>query len=390
MNIFKSVRTIALAFIFCWQMVIGGRDGIAQQRELSTASTEVMTADGVFEIIKKVGNWQLDSIERHGLRHSEREWTSATLFTGFMALADLSGGNRYEQYMREHIAEKFNWQLYHDKYRYYADNYCVGQLYTWFYRRSGQNHQIADLKHMADTLVSRPHTESLAWKNEIYLREWAWCDALFMGPPVLASLYDVTADIAYLDLVDELWWKTTDYLYDTEKHFYLRDGSYFDKREANGEPVFWSRGNGWVLGGLVRVLDYMPKSYENRPKWEQLYHELAEAVVATQQPDGYWRTSLLHPEAYPALETSGTALYVYALAWGINNGLLDLERYGDTVRRGWLALINSVHPSGKLGYVQQVGEAPGNVIFEDTEIYGVGVFLLAGSEMHKLLTTSTL
>ena len=49
------------------------------------------------------------------------------------------------------------------------------------------------------------------------------------------------------------------------------------------------------------------------------------------------------------------------------------------------ALTASVHPDGKLGYVQQIGEKPETVSYDDTEVYGVGAFLLAGSEMSKLL-----
>lgn len=337
----------------------------------------------VRQYLDRVAAWQLDSIEHKGLRHAPREWTSATLFTGLIEMAKLSGGERYSKYL-ESIGQQFDWKVYSDKYRYYADNYCVGQLYAWKYSRDKNVHYIADFVRLADTLVSRPHSEPLAWKNNIALREWAWCDALFMGPPALSAIYKVTGNPQYLDLVDKLWWKTTDYLYNPKERLFYRDQSYFDKKESNGEAVFWSRGNGWVLAGLVRVLNDMPKAYKTRDKWEHLYRSMVQRVAALQQHDGYWRTSLLDPSLYPAKETSGTALFTYAIAWGINNKIIPSKDYEAVVWKGWQAISSAVHPDGKLGYVQQVGEAPGEVSYEDTEIYGVGAFLLAGNEVLKL------
>ncbi len=353
------------------------------------ASQPVNDTASVLKLMHRVADWQLDSIERNGLRHGSREWTSATLFTGLMALADLSKNDRYEHYMRTAVGEQYSWKLYHDKYRYYADNYCVGQLYCWIYEKDKNPDIIEDLVEMADTLNARPHEEDLAWRNDIALREWAWCDALFMGPPTLAMLADITGNDTYLDLTDKLWWKTTAYLYDETEKLFFRDQTYFDRREKNGAKVFWSRGNGWVVAGLARVLTHMPKDYKTRTKWERLYKDMLARIITFQQPDGFWRTSLLDPNRYPAKESSGTALFLYAVAWGINNGLLERDIYDRYVDLAWKALEDTVHDSGKLGYVQQVGEAPGNVHYNDTEIYGVGAFLLAGAEVFKLKAQSS-
>jgi len=359
--------------------------------QVPTRAMDVRKEEKVFVVrryLDRVASWQLDSIEHNGLRHAGREWTSATLFTGLIEMTKQSGGARYAKYL-ESVGEQFAWKMYADNYRYYADNYCVGQLYTWKYTRDKNIDYIADFVRLADTLVSRPHSESLAWKNNIALREWAWCDALFMGPPALSSIYKVTGNLQYLDLVDTLWWKTTNYLYNPKERLFYRDQSYFDKKESNGHDVFWSRGNGWVLAGLVRVLNDMPKDYKSRARWEDLYRSMVKRIASLQQHDGYWRTSLLDPERYPAKETSGTALFTYAIAWGINNKVIPSKDYETVVWKGWNALVNAVHPDGKLGYVQQVGEAPGEVNYDDTEIYGVGAFLLAGHELLKLAEKSS-
>jgi hypothetical protein len=93
---------------------------------------------------------------------------------------------------------------------------------------------------------------------------------------------------------------------------------------------------------------------------------------------------MLDPAAYPAQETSGTGLFTYALAWGINQGLLDRATYEPAVLRAWAALSASVQPDGKLTHVQPIGRAPDGFPDDATEVYGVGAFLLAGSEVYRM------
>ncbi|HLX90832.1 MAG TPA: DUF4861 family protein, partial [Puia sp.] len=238
------------------------------------------------------------------------------------------------------------------------------------------------------SIASAGHQESLEWKNNIADREWAWCDALFMGPPALAYLYTTSGEIRYLDLADSLWWKTTDYLYDKDEHLYYRDSRYFTQRESNGKKMFWSRGNGWVMAGAVRMLENMPDTYPDRPRLIRLYRAMAAKIKSLQCADGTWHTSLLDSAAYPNKETSGTAFYCYAFAWGINHGLLRREEYLQTVSKAWSALAQSVHEDGMLGYVQKIGDRPGSTDMNSTQAYGVGAFLLAAKQIVMLSVAS--
>jgi len=206
-----------------------------------------------------------------------------------------------------------------------------------------------------------------------------------MGPAALTYLSTATHDPKYLDAAVKLWWKTTDYLYVPSEHLYFRDQTYFEKKEKNGQKVFWSRGNGWVMGGLVRVLDNMPANYPDRKKFIALYKDMAARIASLQQPDGSWHASLLDPESFPPKETSGTGFYTYALLWGLNNGTLDKKTYWPVVQKSWAALATSVHPDGMLGYVQKIGAAPDKVDENSTEVYGVGAFLLTGTQLIKYL-----
>ena len=210
------------------------------------------------------------------------------------------------------------------------------------------------------------------------------CDSLYMAPPAWARLAALTGKTAYLDYMVDHWWKTSAYLYDKDEHLYYRDSTYFGKKEANGQKVFWSRGNGWVLGGLVRVLENLPANHPARPRFEQQFREMAARVVALQQPDGFWHSSLLDPASFPAKEASGTGFFCYGLLWGVNHGLLDRREYLPVALKAWDALTACVQPDGKLIHVQPIGADPKKFDENSTEPYGVGAFLLAGCEVYRL------
>jgi rhamnogalacturonyl hydrolase YesR len=202
-------------------------------------------------------------------------------------------------------------------------------------------------------------------------------------------LYEATGDHRYLDHMNREWWATTDALYVPGDRFFARDQSFLDLRERNGRGLYWARGNGWVVAGLARVLDLFPKDHADYPRYLALYRDLMEAVLAAQQSDGLWRPGLLDPSTHPARETSGSAFNTFALAWGLNRGLLDRARFEPAARRAWLALAECVNADGKLEHVQPIGAAPEGFDPHHTEPFGVGAFLLAGSEIYRLAGGST-
>jgi unsaturated rhamnogalacturonyl hydrolase len=349
----------------------------------ATFAQQKINRDSVLKIMDKVAGWQLSTWHHQGMLHPRWHWTNGACYTGFMALNKIGHNPIYLKEMYA-IGDSLNWNT--GPNRMMADDYCIGQMYSQMYFAYKQPKMVARFKTLADSIITLPHTESLEWKNNIASREWAWCDALFMGPPALAYLSTATGERKYLDISVKLWLKTTDYLFDKDENLYFRDSRFFTQHEANGKKIFWSRGNGWVMGGLVRMLENMPANYPDRPRFVELYKRMAAKIVLLQNADGTWHAALLDQSSYPVKETSGTGFYCYALAYGINNGLLSYKEYYPVVAKAWGALTTSVHPDGKLGYVQQIGEKPETVSYDDTEVYGVGAFLLAGSEMSKLLT----
>jgi rhamnogalacturonyl hydrolase YesR len=184
--------------------------------------------------------------------------------------------------------------------------------------------------------------------------------------------------------MDRQWWVTSELLYDPSEHLYSRDTSFLDKHEGNGKKIFWSRGNGWVIAGLAEVLEEMPTDYPSRPKYIEQFRQMAERVKSIQGADGLWQPGLLGGGSYPLPEVSGSAFYVYALAWGINHGVLDRAEYLPVVRKGWAGLVSHIYADGRLGSIQPIGGGPDKYKPQTSYVFGVGAFLMAGSELREL------
>lgn len=327
--------------------------------------------DNVQLIMKKVYDWQIKNPVKENSGNG-MAWARSTFYTGLMAAYHATGDTDYLQ-QAVVWAQLKRWAL--DKRHDIADDHAAGQVYLELYLLEKEPRRISATistfnKVMAEFKVGR----------ELY---W-WADALFMSPPVLARLYTVTGDTKYLNYLHSMWWDAVDYLYDSEEHLFYRDKWHFNDRTPNKKKVFWSRGNGWVLAGLVRVLQHLPQNDLLFKQYIGLFQEFSSAIGALQQEDGYWRPSLADPEHAPFPEASGTAFFTYALAWGINNNYLDKEKYLPVVMKGWNALVESIHSNGMFGWVQPGGSKPDAVKYEDTQEYGTGAFLLAGSEIYKL------
>jgi len=338
----------------------------------------------ILTIMHRVADWQLNQWDTKGFSHPPADWTNAACYTGIYALGAIKGNDKYLDALVK-IGSNLHWQT--GPNRFMADDYCIGQTYSLLSVKYSDKTMIVPFRLLADSIAAKPHNEPLDWKNNIQSREWAWCDALFMGPPALGYLSKAAGNPVYMNTATRLWWKTTAYLYDPAEHLYFRDGSYFNKKEKNGEKIFWSRGNGWVLAGLVRVMESLPANSPDKKKFEKLYKEMAARIASLQQPDGSWHASLLDPVSFPVKETSGTGFYCYALTWGLNHHLLDKKTYWPVVKKAWAALTSSVHSNGMLGYVQRIGDSPDMVTDDSTEVYGVGAFLLTGSELYKYVSS---
>jgi rhamnogalacturonyl hydrolase YesR len=256
-----------------------------------------------------------------------------------------------------------------------ADNQCCVQTFAELAIMLGDKTKLAPVTASFDAEVANPVPGRTMW--------W-WVDSLFMAPAAFALVSDATGDPKYAAFMKSLWWDTTDFLYDKGEHLYFRDKSYFNKLTPTGKKVFWARGNGWVMAGNVRVLEYLPADDPDRAKFVKIHQEMAAKIITLQGSDGLWRTSLLDPDQFPDPETSGTGFFCYALAWGINHGTLDRATYLPSVLKAWHGLVTHVQGDGKLCYAQSEAGGPGRPGRYLAKDYATGALLLAGSEVEKL------
>ena len=337
-------------------------------------------------ILKSVADWQINT----PLTHAPADWTNGALYAGMVEWAGIAGDKKYYEWLKE-IAVKNGWTYKartNPLGRYHADDYCVGQTYVELYRKFGDKNMIKPIREYFDQILKDPAKGDLKFvntKDYWSTQRWSWCDALFMGPTVWAKIGNVTHEKKYLDFMYQEYKASTDYLYDKEENLYFRDSNYFTKKENNGAKVFWGRGNGWVFAGLPIIIRELPKKFEQKPYFVGIFKEMAAKLLKLQDANGYWHASLLDPASYPNPEMSATAFFVFGFAWGIDNGYLDKQTYLPAVIKGWKAMVSCVWPDGKVGFIQPVGADPKAVTKEMTEVYGVGGFLLAGTEITRLI-----
>jgi rhamnogalacturonyl hydrolase YesR len=306
-------------------------------------------------------------------RDADNDWIRAAFYTGVMALHETTRDSKYRDAA---IAwgEKAKWTPPRDQR--HADALACGQTYCELFFLERGPKMIGPFRAAIDRMIETKRPGRV---------DWWWCDALYMAPPALVRLAHATGDARYAAFMSDLWWDAADFLYDPAENLFYRDKNYFPPAKTkNGKKVFWSRGNGWVMGGIPRVLQYLPADDPHRPRFVKLHQDMSAALLKLQGADGLWRASLHDAEEFPSPETSGTAFFCFAYAWGINNGTLDRATYLPATIKAWNGLVEKVTPDGKLGYVQKVAGSPGAVNAEDTHEYAVGAFLLAGSEMVKL------
>jgi rhamnogalacturonyl hydrolase YesR len=345
----------------------------------ATDLSPALDRDAIGKAMRKVGDWQLE----RSRNDFNQDWTFAALYHGFLSAADSLHDDEYRDAMLE-AGKKFEWQL--GPRQTHADDQAIGYMYLKLYRQYHDAKMLAATKAEFDRLLSLPDvcTETCPPWHDERTPTWWWCDALFMAPPVWANLYSITKNKAYLDRMDRQWWVTSDLLYDSSEHLYSRDTSFLDKHEASGKKVFWSRGNGWVIAGLAEVLELMPADYPSRRKYVEQFQQMAERLKSIQGVDGLWQPGLLGGSAYPLPEVSGSAFFVYAIAWGINHGLLDRAEYLPVVRKGWAGLVSHIYADGRLGSIQPIGGGPDKYKPQTSYVFGVGAFLMAGSELREL------
>lgn len=363
--------------------------GLALTSSVAAFSATTKQSKEVRAIIDKVNTyWQSNNAPE-----VRAFWDNAAYHTGNMEAYFLTGNDAYREYSEkwaEHNQwkgaksnDRANWKYSYgesDDYVLFGDWQICFQTYADLYNILPDDKRIRRAREVMEYEMSTP-------KHDY----WWWADGLYMVMPVMTKLHKITGNKQYLDKLYEYITYSDSIMFDPEENLYYRDGKYVypKHKSANGKKDFWARGDGWVLAGLAKVLKDLPAEYEHRKFFEDRYRNMADAVVKSQRPEGYWSRSMLDEEHAPGYETSGTAFFTYGLLWGINNGYLNNPKYLDAAQKGWNYLKNvALQKDGRVGYVQPIGEKaiPGQVVdSKSTANFGVGAFLLAACEYVRFL-----
>jgi rhamnogalacturonyl hydrolase YesR len=355
-------------------------------RDTALQAAQLPRPEAVLDVVRRSASAEVARLNQAETdpaagRAVDANWVSATFFVGAMKLVEAADAPDVSDFATR-SAQRFHYAFHGDAQPVDlidADYQAIGDLYQALYLRSGAPGMLLPLKQRLDYslryLQQTPAPQKLVW--------W-WCDVLFMAPPVMARMSAITGDSRYLQAMDVQWWRAYERLYDRDEHLYKRYEGSIEAPSPNAKKPFWSRGQGWVIAGLARMLETMPQDFARRPRYVQLYQQMVTRIVALQQPDGLWRASLLDPQAYPEPETSGTAFFAYALAFGINHGLLDRNTFLPPLLEAWAGLNRYVLPSGILGQVRTGSNQAAATLAESTTLYASGAFIMAGVEVAKL------
>ena len=337
-------------------------------------------------------------------------WTRAVYYEGLMALQTIDPQQRYLDYATT-WADFHKWTPRNGVNTCDADDQCCGQTYVELlpylkkdYKEQLQN-VIANLTHQMETPNTKKQTTTPKAKtsqNSLY-GWWTWIDAIQMAMPLYVQVYTLTGDKRYLDHGMKMYrWSRNECgrgesnpkkgLFNTDDGLWWRDADYVPPyKEPDGKDCYWSRGNGWVYAALVRCMSLLPEKSKEHKELKKDFILMSQALLKCQREDGFWNPSLISTN-YEMKETSGTALFLYGMAWGIRQGYLKEKDYRPACDRAWTAMVkDAVHYDGFLGWMQGTGKDPsaGQPLsydkIPDFEDYGTGCFLLGATEYYKLL-----
>ena len=312
-------------------------------------------------------------------------WTRAVYYEGLMALYEIDKNPAYIDYT-DRWANFHKWTPRNGTSTCDADDQCCSQTYLDRFVMTG------------DSAMLKPTIENLQKQMQTKIGWWTWIDAIQMAMPVYAQMYKITGDRKYLEhgmkmyrwsrnecggglfneKGDGLWWRDADYVP--------------PYKEKDGKDCYWSRGNGWVLAAYVRVMNQLSPKDKIYKEVKKDFLTMCNGLAKCQREDGFWNVSLVSPTTYGGKETTGTALFLYGIAWGLQKGYLKEKVFRPIADKAWAAMAkDAVHADGFLGWVQGTGKDPsaGQPVtytkVPDFEDYGIGCFLLGAAEYYKLL-----
>jgi rhamnogalacturonyl hydrolase YesR len=338
--------------------------------------------------------------------HGSSIWTRGTYFEGSLALYRINHDPNLYNYAVQWGAFT-NWNLRYGDTDNTPDDQDAGQEYIELYLMDPT--QTNRLTHIVNNV-------NYWMSGNLGLSTWTYVDSIHMSMAAFAKLGALNSNTlstlqtnatyapemySFFHNIKSVYGRSNG-LYSAADHLWWRDTNFLSKTnlasDGTRQKCYWSRGNGWALVALARTMEVLPTDDAHFSEYLQTFQEMAAALKAVQRPDGFWNVNLAYANDYPGPESSGTACFTYGMAWGINHGYLDRSNYLPAVINGWNALANgALHRSndttngaGFLGYEQGSGSKPSDsqpvtyTSVPNFDDFGLGLFLLAGSQVYPL------
>lgn len=339
----------------------------------------------VKDALIQVADWALVNPDRFDASY----WAMAPLYDGLIDASLMTGDARYlAAVLRagQCVGFRSGSRLYH------ADGHAAGRSWLRIYQMMEPKDPglLDPWIEQFDKIVANPILEKWVFgeqppEGRKRTDRWIWTDALYMSPPTIVVLAQITGEQRYLEFMDAEYRFAYEGLYDPDEKLLYRDARYIPQRTPNGEKVLWSRGNGWVYAGLALMLDALPEGHPTRAFYIELFQDMTAALLRVQQPDGFWYPSLKDPQHAPTPETSGTALFVMGMAHGVRQGHLDVSTHWPAIERGWKAILSAIDDDGAVNSVQQPASWPDLVDRSSRVAYGTGAVLGAAAAILQAL-----
>ena len=372
-----------------------------------TMTAQSVTADDVLDVTRKANNYFMAKYADPTIPTNVKKlrpsslWTRAVYYEGLMALYEIDKDQRYIDYT-DRWANFHQWTPRNGIKSCDADDQCCSQTYLIRYEQAKDEKMINKVRENLDYQMQTPNDKKNATAKTKGTQPslygwWTWIDAIQMAMPVYMQMYRLTGETKYRDHGMAMYrWSRNECgggLFNVKDGLWWRDADYVPPyKEPDGKDCYWSRGNGWVYAALVRCMNELPKKSKEYKELKKDFLLMSEGLLKCQREDGFWNPSLVSSN-YAMPETSGTALFLYGMAWGIQQGYLKAKVYRPVCDRAWAAMVKSaVHRDGFLGWMQGTGKDPsaGQPLsydkVPDFEDYGTGCFLLGAVEYFKLLS----
>ena len=356
--------------------VILGCNSIAQ---------DIYKKEYVKELMERVNTYQFS----HSRKEYDDNWIRGTYYAGVMACYLATEDEQFLT-QSENFCQSLKWSLPAGKAGSSGGGgnlLTCGQTMIECYFEDKKKSKIENIiNHLENPELKNPIGQALTWHYE---SGRMYVDAIFTGPPTLAMLHKATKDERYLQWMDHFVWSIYGRLYDDKENLFyrdirFRDGALNEENVAQDKKVIWSRGNGWAIAGIARVLRYLPQDHGSYTKYEMVMQNMAMALKDCQSEEGFWYPNLVDPDHVRLKETSGTSFFIYGLAYGVNNGILDRAEYIPVIKKAWKSVCDEISEEGKVQWGQLVGDRPVNLSKDDSHEYVSGTFLLAASEIYKM------